>query len=665
MRLPFILSLLASCWVNSSLGYPTLPSSEMNCSRSASERASCSQSSVANVNRLIAQSWFWQKKNRLDLSRNVLRKALHIDYANSIILQRLVEIDAESRRSDSALQYLKRLASTGDVYRYQAARESFEIFLFHKHEIAQARLLVRNNRHEQALAIWNKLIPGVPKSHLALEILPLRARFGDSEALLQLQSQANRFAYDPRYSEYRSEVIKMASQTQEPEPATKKARRHRIETPTQADSRNSGPVIAAGLPLEMSFELGAAEQPAIESGAFKQGTMKFTAADRMVISPIAQREEFRFPEPLPVSPPRDPSQIIQPANWAWQLSKKWLNNPGTPGVSDLNQTVDLAHIEREANSSKMQLWLENWNMDGGSTQGDTDFGTANASTPYWTLDAHGVGFGLAYETKGWRFDFGHTPYAFDISYPVFGIRKEWTATGANLSAEFSRRPLSESILSFAGARDPQSGLIWGGAKATGLKLTYDRSIDAWDVGAKAAFYRINGDDIVDNQKLDLTFKASYQIKVWNKASFKAGVQLAHWQYSDNTNYYRFGHAGYYSPQKYYSLDLPLELAGQTDRQSYRLTGGVSYSYKQTNDTAEFPLTHTGEVFEGSSGDTSGWYLAATWEYRISNTLALGARVGHDSSPYYEPTTVMLYLRHDNANKLRWRATYPRDSYFKE
>ncbi|HEY9098006.1 MAG TPA: cellulose synthase subunit BcsC-related outer membrane protein [Thiobacillus sp.] len=665
MKIKLLASMLASCCVESSFVFAALEPSSTDCSLRGSASTSCRSSSADNLDRLIDQSWFWQKKNRVDLSRNVLRKALHIDYKNATILQRLVEIEAESRRYDSALQYLKRLASTGDTVRYLAARESLVTFQSHHREVAQARLLTRNNRREQALAIWNTLIPGVPKGHLALEMLPLRMQHGDKQASLQLQSLARAFASDPRYVEYRNEPPQMTAQTQEPARTVEPARQ-RIESLAQAISRVSDTAMTAGLSLEMSYELGVAEVPAIVSVADKQETMKVAAADRTaVFSAIAQRETFQFPEPAPVKPRPDPTQVTRPANWAWQLSRIWLNNPGTPGVSDLNQTVDLAHVERETDSSKTQFWLEYWNMDGGAAQGSADFGTAKSSTPPWTLGAQGAGFGLAYETQGWRFDFGHTPYSFAINYPVFGIRKEWTAAGANLSAEFSRRPLSESILSFAGARDPESGLTWGGAKATGLKLTYDKSMDAWDVGAKAAFYRIQGVDIIDNHKLDLSLAGSYTRKVWNDTTLKAGVKLAHWQYSNNTNYYRFGHAGYYSPHKYYSLDLPLELAGQTGRQSYRLTGGVSVSYKQTRDIAEFPLTSTGDVFEGSSGSASGWYLSATWEYRITDTLALGARVGQESSPYYEPTTVMLYLRHDNADKLRWRATYPRDSYFKE
>jgi hypothetical protein len=667
MKLLTLVSMLASCYGGASPSFAAAPGLPVDCNYPAPENGRCKPFAAAQLANLIDQSWLWQEKNRVDLSRDVLLKALHIEPANPAILQRLVEIETESGRLESAAQYLQRLAAAGDRNRYLAASESFDLFKLHSREIRQARLLSRNGRSEQALAMWNALIPGIPQGHLALEILPLRNRFGNSDALFQLQALADRYANDPRYAGYRNAAAQTASPSKVADGVIRKPVRRPDEavSPTLSAAHESPKTKtrSSGMMLAMSYELGAPEQPGTESG--EPAASLVAEAGRAALPVFPERDEPRNTVPLSDQDKPKPAPNDPPANWAWQLSRKWLNNPGTPGVSDLNQSVDIAHLERDTASSKTQFWLENWDMEGGTAQGDQAFGTANASTPPWTLAAQGVGFGLAYETAGWRVDFGHTPSGFAISYPVFGIRKQWLIADAELSAEISRRPLAESILSFAGARDPQTGQIWGGAKATGLKLAYDTRINAWGVGAKAALYRINGDDILDNQKLDLSAKANYRFKLDDNIDLKVGVSLTHWRYSDNTNYYRFGHGGYYSPQTYTSLDFPLELIGESGRHSYRIAGGVSYGYKQTNDIAEFPLTQTGSVFDGSSSHGGGSYLSATWEYRITDTLALGARAEHERSSFYEPTTVMLYVRYDNPDRLRWRATYPRDSYFKE
>ncbi|MEQ1590833.1 MAG: cellulose synthase subunit BcsC-related outer membrane protein [Thiobacillaceae bacterium] len=667
MKLLTIVSVLASCYGGAPPSFAAAPGLPADCNYPAPGNGRCKSSAAEQLASLIDQSWLWQAKNRVDLSRDVLLKALHIYPANPVVLQRLVEIEAESGRPESAAQYLQQLAAAGDRNRYLAASESFDLFKFHGHEIKQARLLSRNGRSEQALAMWNALISGIPQGHLALEVLPLRNRFGNREALFQLQVLANRYTNDPRYAEYRNTATPAASQSRVADVVTRKSVRRpdQIVSQTLVVERESLKTTSrsSGMALAMSYELGAPEQPQAESGEPAAGLV--AEAGRAVLPVFPERDEPRNTLPLSDQDKQKPAPNDPPPDWAWQLSRKWLNNPGTPGVSDLNQSVDLAHLERDTAASKTRFWLENWDMDGGAAQGDQAFGTANASTPPWTLAAQGIGFGLAYETAGWRFDFGHTPSGFAISYPVFGIRKQWIIADTELSAEVSRRPLAESILSFAGARDPQTGQTWGGAKATGLKLAYDTRINAWGVGAKAAFYRINGDDILDNQKLDLSAKANYRFKLDDNIDLKVGVSLTHWRYSDNTNYYRFGHGGYYSPKKYISLDFPLELIGESGRHSYRIAGGVSYGYKQTNDVAEFPLTQTGSVFDGSSSYGGGSYLSATWEYRITDTLALGARAEHERSSFYEPTTVMLYVRYDNPDRLRWRATYPRDSYFKE
>lgn len=73
-------------------------------------------------------------------------------------------------------------------------------------------------------------------------------------------------------------------------------------------------------------------------------------------------------------------------------------------------------------------------------------------------------------------DIGTTPMGFEVVDWTGGLAYsgDWNHIGWTLAA--SRRPISSSLLAFGGAKDPNTGITWGGVRATGVSLSasYDR-----------------------------------------------------------------------------------------------------------------------------------------------------------------------------------------------
>ncbi|NAW01293.1 cellulose synthase subunit BcsC-related outer membrane protein, partial [Salmonella sp. hn-h4] len=88
----------------------------------------------------------------------------------------------------------------------------------------------------------------------------------------------------------------------------------------------------------------------------------------------------------------------------------------------------------------------------------------------------GVSFGAGYKDSQWEGDLGTTPLGFPVVDWVGGLAysSDWRDIG--WTATVSRRPISSSLLSFAGAKDPNTGITWGGDRATGVSLgvSYDQ-----------------------------------------------------------------------------------------------------------------------------------------------------------------------------------------------
>uniref|UniRef100_UPI00197D9144 cellulose synthase subunit BcsC-related outer membrane protein n=1 Tax=Pseudomonas viridiflava TaxID=33069 RepID=UPI00197D9144 len=77
---------------------------------------------------------------------------------------------------------------------------------------------------------------------------------------------------------------------------------------------------------------------------------------------------------------------------------------------------------------------------------------------------------------GWKndqvaVDIGHTPQGFEVGNWLGGVAYSgaWKSVGWTLTA--SRRPMTNSVISYAGAVDPVTGLRWGGVTSNGFTLS--------------------------------------------------------------------------------------------------------------------------------------------------------------------------------------------------
>lgn len=137
----------------------------------------------------------------------------------------------------------------------------------------------------------------------------------------------------------------------------------------------------------------------------------------------------------------------------------------------------------------------------------------------------------------------------------------------------SRRPMSNSLLSFAGARDPRTGVRWGGVTANGatLGLSWDQGGDN-GVWASLGHHWLYGENVADNQRTRAM--AGWYHRVVEKADerVRVGLTLMHWRHDKDLGGYSLGQGGYYSPQRYTSVGVPVSYAWRNYDWSVLLEG---------------------------------------------------------------------------------------------
>jgi tetratricopeptide (TPR) repeat protein len=348
------------------------------------------------------------------------------------------------------------------------------------------------------------------------------------------------------------------------------------------------------------------------------------------------------------------------------------SKPGDPGISDVLTTR--VPVEWRWPQGYAGHWfgqVDHVELDVGRLPADYDaaalYGTVQAQGPDaldaftdgFTPRARGTAIGIGYENARLRVDIGTTPIGFDEQDVVGGLRL-FAQTGViDWSFDLARRPVTSSLVAYAGARDPASERVWGGVRrnAASLRGAYYGARHSLSLTVDGA--RFEGRNVPDNDYHGL--RAAYDWRLFDNGADRVfiGITATYWDYQRNQRFYTYGHGGYYSPQSYLNLGLPLQWQGLRGRWSYELYAAVAHS-DSDEDSAPFfpgdpalqaqavesplPAGFDAPVYGGGGGSGSGYSLRAALEYRLAPRWALGARAARDRSDYYEPDFYTLYLR---------------------
>jgi Flp pilus assembly protein TadD len=285
------------------------------------------------------------------------------------------------------------------------------------------------------------------------------------------------------------------------------------------------------------------------------------------------------------------------------------------------------------------------------------FANGLASSPYLHQSATGVALGAGYVSDAWRFDLGTTPLGFPVHYLVGGARYQFDAGPASFSVSASRRPETSSQLSYAGMHDPVTGAVWGGVRRDGIDLHSAVDVGKTSLFADLGAAMLTGRNVASNQ--EITLRTGFAVPVYQRVNTLVSTGLVGnvWHYTNNQRFYSFGQGGYYSPQRYLSLGIPIEWAGRHDALNWDVTAtlGVSNSYEKNSPyypnglpgtLASAPGLDT-LVNTGSStrGVAFSYGLAGIVQYRFNPNLLAGAQLSIDRSHDYAPSSALVYLRY--------------------
>lgn len=343
-----------------------------------------------------------------------------------------------------------------------------------------------------------------------------------------------------------------------------------------------------------------------------------------------------------------------------------LRKPSTTGLSDVTLTeapmevrypIGLdGHLFVHFNHSKVQAGT----LDVSDTYALTRYGKIKALAPSGPANAavtqaQGTALALGFESDEWRVDAGTTPLGFPVEDGVGGVRWTGSCAGKSCTVEFSKRAVTESLLAYAGAKDPVSGEVWGGVRNTGVEWrvrgTGGGAGDTAEASMRIGYHLLNGRNVLGNRQWDFGTEIGQTLAQTPTMQLSAGLAYTFWAYEHDLNYFTFGHGGYYSPQTYHAVSVPWRWSGRTGAYAYRVAGSFSAFVGTNKDMPFYPtspelqsLAGNPQHFGGSFRGT-GYSVDATVERRLQSRWVVGGRLEMGRSPYYAPNTFSIYLRY--------------------
>jgi len=266
--------------------------------------------------------------------------------------------------------------------------------------------------------------------------------------------------------------------------------------------------------------------------------------------------------------------------------------------------------------------------------------------------ARGLSLGAGWTGDDRRWDAGVVGAGFEVPNLVGGWRQNIKLGAQDAALELSRRVLTGSLLAYAGTRDPVSGRRWGGVTLNAASLRVAADLGAWSTSASLRAGLLQGHNVASNSTVQLRLAGDRDWLDTPALKLNAGLTLSLWSYRRNLGFYTFGQGGYYSPQRYTSLGLPVLVQGRVGAWSYRARAAVSRSWTYEADTPYHPtdaalqaragaLLHRGEGRGGGSASS----VRIDVERRLSPHWAAGGAFIADRSAFYAPTQWLFYLRH--------------------
>lgn len=296
-------------------------------------------------------------------------------------------------------------------------------------------------------------------------------------------------------------------------------------------------------------------------------------------------------------------------------------------------------------SNRVRLAVEGHGVYAFSGTPDGTAGFAFGTLPPYSVFAEQsqIGYGgvAQLSTNTFGLAVGTSPQGFPVHHMIGGLR--FRPMNGPVSFLVTRQSVKDSLLSYAGSRDPVTGLRWGGVVANTGTVSFSSAPRTNAVYRSFGFYSsgsysfLQGLKIPDNWSLSADAGLYWQMV----QGLTLGLNAGGMHYDRNLKYFSYGQGGYFSPQQYYLASIPITWYSRHPRYEYQIKFSGGMQYLSEGRSLYYP------VLPGAAPVTQGFYASDTstapnydlnirWAYRIAPHVYLGTfATANNARNYYD------------------------------
>jgi tetratricopeptide (TPR) repeat protein len=236
----------------------------------------------------------------------------------------------------------------------------------------------------------------------------------------------------------------------------------------------------------------------------------------------------------------------------------------------------------------------------GAQDGRTEvlrLGLAPQGTMFAAQSQSGIAAELQLSTANFGLRAGMSPQGFLVKNYIAALR--YRPAGGPITITIDRDNIKDSLLSFAGVRDSITKQVFGGVVGNRFGVGGNWGSARRGLYLSGGYQTITGQQVQANRRYDGGGGAYYQILTRKEGNLTTGVNLFLMSYDHNLRYYTLGHGGYFSPQMFSLVNVPLLWRGAASRR-FEYSVGVSFGSQSFREDAS-PYFPTMTALQGQNG----------------------------------------------------------------
>jgi len=315
-------------------------------------------------------------------------------------------------------------------------------------------------------------------------------------------------------------------------------------------------------------------------------------------------------------------------------------------------------------TARIEPTLLNSGQLGGSLATLYKFGSnpllgANPVVPK-NVTANGVGFDVGYALGDvLKVSAGTTPLGFHSSNLIGGLEiAPRLSEQLRLRVTGDRHAVTDSLLSWAGLTDPVTRTTWGSVVSTGGRAQIEGSVGAGSAYVGGGYAVLTGQNVASNNRTEAGAGFAYPIIKEADATLSTGMDLVYFGFANNQRAFTLGNGGYFSPQSYGAINIPLDYRATAGRFSYRVGTTVGYASFRENSSLVFPRnadlqgqlavvaqTNTQLSTRNPALTRNGFIggVRIDLAYQLTDAISIGALMRYDQAPQFDETNVVIRL----------------------